>query len=86
MQWNADDPAAQVNRGNFHAARGQAQLAEQAYRDAIKLEPAWLPAYINWADHLRINNRDNEAKAVLQLSHIARPPKIRASVLSMPHY
>lgn len=66
LQWNADDPAARVNLGNFHSARGQAQLAEQAYRDAIELEPLWLPAYINWADHLRVNQRDDEAKAVLQ--------------------
>jgi len=66
LQWNADDPAAQVNLGNFYSARNQPILAEQAYRAALDLDPAWLPAYINWADHLRVNNRDREGEAVLQ--------------------
>lgn len=66
LQWNADDPAAQVNLGNFYSARNQAILAEQAYRTAIELDPAWLPAYINLADHLRANNRDDEGETVLR--------------------
>lgn len=66
LQWNADDPAAQVNLGNFYSARNKPILAEQAYRAALDLDPEWLPAYINLVDHLRVNNRDSEGEAVLQ--------------------
>lgn len=40
--------------------------AQKAYRAALALDPKWLPAYINWADHLRVNNRDDEGGAILQ--------------------
>lgn len=72
LQWNADDPAAQVNLGNFYAARNQSVLAERAYRAALTLDPKWLPAYINWADYLRVNKRDDEGGAILQqgLRHV----------------
>lgn len=66
LQWNADDPSAHVNLGNYYSARNQTTLAEQAYRAALAVDPNWLPAYINWAEHLRINNRDTEAEAVLR--------------------
>jgi Flp pilus assembly protein TadD len=66
LGWNADDPAAQVNLGNFYSTRNQAELAEHAYREALQLDPDWLTAYINLADHLRLNNRDNEGERILK--------------------
>ena len=44
---NADDPAAQVNLGNFYAARGDGKRAEETYRAALDLDPNWVPAYVN---------------------------------------
>ncbi|MGZ8157689.1 MAG: ammonia-forming cytochrome c nitrite reductase subunit c552 [Methylobacter sp.] len=65
LSWNADDPAAQVNLGNFYSARNQSEAAERAYREALQLDPDWVPAYVNLADHLRMNNRDSEGELIL---------------------
>ncbi|WP_340123789.1 ammonia-forming cytochrome c nitrite reductase subunit c552 [Methylobacter svalbardensis] len=65
LNWNADDPAAQINLGNFYSASNQAEAAERAYREALQLDPELVPAYLNLADHLRMNNRDSEGEFIL---------------------
>jgi tetratricopeptide (TPR) repeat protein len=74
QQLNADVPGSQVNIGNFHAARGDAALAEQAYREALALDPNWLPATVNLSDFYRQTGRDAEGEAVLR-EGLARQPK-----------
>lgn len=74
---NADDPAAHVNVGNFYAAQGQADRAEHAYREALTLDPNWVPAYVNLADLLRRQSRDPEGEQVLRAG-IARLPQAAA--------
>lgn len=66
LDWNADDPAAQVNRGNFHTARKEFESAEQAYREALQIDPDFAMAYINLADLFRLIHRDNEGLSLLQ--------------------
>ena len=65
QQFNADDPAAQVNLGNFYAQRGTFDKAEQAYREALVLDRHWTAAYINLVDLFRQTGRDNEAEKLL---------------------
>ncbi|HEY7217991.1 MAG TPA: cytochrome c3 family protein [Candidatus Binatia bacterium] len=74
---NADDPAAQVNLGNFYAARGAGKQAEESYRAALDLDPDWVPAYVNLADLMRATNRDDESEKILGAG-IARQPKAAA--------
>lgn len=74
---NADDAAAQVNVGNFYAARGQMDDAERAYREALNLDPNWVPAYANLADLFRRQNRDPDGEKVLRAG-IARLPQAAA--------
>lgn len=66
LDWNADDPAAQVNRGNFHTARNEFEAAERAYREALQLDPYFVIAYINLADLFRLTQRDYEGLILLQ--------------------
>jgi tetratricopeptide (TPR) repeat protein len=70
---NADQPEAQVNLGNYHAARGDAAAAERDYRDALALDPDWVPSYVHLADLLRALGRDAEGEAVLR-DGLARAP------------
>jgi tetratricopeptide (TPR) repeat protein len=74
LRFNADEPAAQVNLGNFHAARGEFAEAEQPYREALAIDPDWLPAYVNLADLYRQTNRDREGEALLR-EGLTRQPK-----------
>lgn len=66
LDLNADDPAAQVNRGNFQAARQEFEAAERAYREALQLDADFVMAYISLADLFRVMHRDSEGLAVLQ--------------------
>ncbi len=72
-----DDPAAQVNLANFYAARGRVDRAERVYREALTLDPSWVPAYINLADLLRQQGRDADGEEVLRAG-IARSPRAAA--------
>jgi predicted CXXCH cytochrome family protein len=70
---NADQPEAQVNLGNYHAARRDAAAAERDYREALALDPDWVPSYVHLADLLRALGRDAEGEAVLR-DGLARAP------------
>lgn len=74
LDLNADDPAAQVNRGNFYAARNEVALAERAYREALRLDPDFVMAYMNLADLFRQVRRDNEGLSLLEQG-LARLPE-----------
>ncbi len=74
---NADQPESQVNMGNFLAARGDRNAAEAAYRLALKIDPQWVPAYVNLADLLRASGRDPEGENVLRAG-LRRAPNAAA--------
>jgi tetratricopeptide (TPR) repeat protein len=80
QRWNADEPGAQVNLGNYHAARGDYAAAEAAYREALALNPDWVPAYVNLSDGYRRQGRDGEGERLLR-EGLARLPKSAA-----PHH
>ncbi|SFM32736.1 tetratricopeptide repeat protein [Marinobacter zhejiangensis] len=66
QQHNADTPSAHVNLGSFYAAQGKPSQAEASFREALALDPGWLPAYINLADFYRTQNRDRDGAQVLK--------------------
>jgi len=65
LQHNADMPEDQLNLGFYHAASGDAAAAEKAYREALKLSPAFVPALLNLADLYRANGLDDQARPLL---------------------
>ncbi|MCB9896739.1 MAG: tetratricopeptide repeat protein [Planctomycetes bacterium] len=62
----ADWPEAQLNLGLVHAATGELDLAVAADREALALEPRFVPASVNLADVLRAQGRDDQGREVLE--------------------
>ena len=62
---NADRPEAQLNLGNYYAAKHEFDKSEVAYKKAIKLDDVFVPAYINLADLYRKQQNDVEAEKIL---------------------
>jgi tetratricopeptide (TPR) repeat protein len=62
---NAERPEAQLNLGNYYAAKGEFNKAVEAYQQAIKLEDVFVPAYVNLADLYRAQQQDDQAEKLL---------------------
>ncbi len=73
QRFNSDQPSAWVNLADVYGARGEALRAEESYRTAIELNPAWIPAYVNYADWLRRANRDGDGEKILRAGREHRP-------------
>jgi Tfp pilus assembly protein PilF len=74
LQQDADMPSTQVQLGIFYVTQGNAKAAEAAYREALFLNRQLLPAYLNLADLLRSQSRDDDAREVL-LEALAVDPR-----------
>jgi tetratricopeptide (TPR) repeat protein len=62
QNFNADRPESHLNLGNLYERQGQADKAEQEYKQAIQLWPGFIPAYVNLADLSRATNRDDQGE------------------------
>jgi predicted CXXCH cytochrome family protein len=83
---NEDRPEGRVGLGNLALARGRTADAEAAFRSAIALDPASVPAIVNLADLLRSTQREGEAEKVLRAGLALRPREpalIEALALSL---
>jgi predicted CXXCH cytochrome family protein len=65
MRLNADMPEEQMNMGLFFNSTGDTIAAERAYRHALRLAPAYVPALLNLADLYRENEMDSQAEPLL---------------------
>lgn len=66
VAFNGDDPQAWINHGNFLLARHDLQGAESAFRQALVVNPQFVPAWVNLADLLRQSRRDDEGRLLLE--------------------
>jgi Flp pilus assembly protein TadD len=66
QQINADRPENQLNLGLYYMRTGRFDKAEEHYRQAIKLEPSFAPAYVNLADLYRVWKGDRDSEKVLR--------------------
>lgn len=66
QNYNADTPSAQIKLGNYFLAKGLDQAAENAYREALALNPDWTAAYLNLADLYRLRKDESAALAALK--------------------
>jgi predicted CXXCH cytochrome family protein len=65
LKYIADTPGGQLSLGNLETRLGNLTLAERAYRQALEIEPHFVPALINLGDFFRSTGRDGESKDFL---------------------
>ncbi|MBK6452726.1 MAG: hypothetical protein IPF84_09440 [Proteobacteria bacterium] len=72
LQYNADRPESRVALGGVRATLGETGDAQEQFAAAVRLDPEFVPAYVNAADALRVQGRDQEAADMLQqgLQHV----------------
>ncbi|MGD8331813.1 MAG: tetratricopeptide repeat protein, partial [Acidobacteriota bacterium] len=63
---NAERAQAHLNLGWLALQRGDPAAAEQSYLTALRLEPMFVPTYINLADLYRTTGRDPEGEELLR--------------------
>jgi predicted CXXCH cytochrome family protein len=59
-------PTTQLSLGALELALGNTADAEQAFRQALRIEPDFVPALLNVADYYRSTGRDNQSEALLR--------------------
>jgi len=73
QRYNADRPEGRVNLGTFFGRIGDTVRAEEEMRVAIRLDPTFVPAYVNLADLYRVGNRDGDGEHLLREGLKAAP-------------
>lgn len=66
QRFNGDRPESLVNLGDAKGLAGQTEEAMHYYRAALDIAPDYTPAYVNLADFLRRQGRDDEGRVLLE--------------------
>ena len=75
LLFTAERPEAQLSLGVFYTNRKMPQKAQKAYEEAIRLQPQFVPAYINYSDFLMQAGESKKAFDILQKG-VAKLPEI----------
>jgi tetratricopeptide (TPR) repeat protein len=73
QRYNADRAEGRVNLGTFYGSRGDASQGEHELRAALRLDPSFIPAYVNLADLYRVSGRDLDGERTLRDGLAAAP-------------
>jgi len=76
--YNADRAEGQANLGQLEARLGNMQVAMVAYEAAIRINPAFVPAYINLADLQAHQGNEAEAEQTLRRAIAIEPANAAA--------
>lgn len=74
---NADRAEYHVNLGNLYLRQDDFISAEKAFVESIRLNPHFIPGYINLADLYRAMNRDERGRLIIEQA-LARHPEVAA--------
>jgi tetratricopeptide (TPR) repeat protein len=78
QMYNADRAEGQANLGQLEARLGNAEAATTAYETAIRINPAFVPAYVNLADLQAHQGREAEAEKTLRRALAIEPANAAA--------
>src|SRR5262249_14997679 len=73
QRYNADRAEGRVNLGTFYGSRGDASRGERELKAAIRLDPSFVPSYVNLADLYRVLGRDSDGERTLREGLVAAP-------------
>jgi predicted CXXCH cytochrome family protein len=73
QRYNADRSEGRVNLGTFFGRFGDTVRAEEEMRVAIRLDPTFVPAYVNLADLYRVRNQNEDSERILREGLKAAP-------------
>jgi tetratricopeptide (TPR) repeat protein len=73
QQLNADRPESRLNLGNVSLEAGNARQAEAYFREALKRDPTFVPAYLNLAELYRGEGMTRESMALLREGLVVQP-------------
>ena len=79
-RYRADRPEHRTNLASFYAELGRHAEAEAEFRSAIAMDRRFVPAYVNLADLLRLQNRDTDAIELLRQGLKAAPASVAAAL------
>jgi len=66
LLFTAERPESQLSLGVYYSNRKMPKKAEKAHIEALRLQPQFVPAYINYSDFLMKQSRKKEAFDILQ--------------------
>ena len=66
QRYNADRAEGRVSLGTFYGSRGNASQGEAELKAAIRVDPFFVPAYVNLADLYRAFGRDADGERTLR--------------------
>ncbi|WP_457607360.1 multiheme c-type cytochrome [Nitratifractor sp.] len=66
LLFNADRPEYQLALARFYLDQRQKDKAEAAFKEALALQPKFVPAYVSYSDFLTGEGKSDEAFALLQ--------------------
>jgi Flp pilus assembly protein TadD len=73
QQTSLERPESRMNLGNLYGAQGDFAKARDYYRQALALDPDLTPAWVNLADLMRSQGRDEEGEALLREALLRQP-------------
>jgi tetratricopeptide (TPR) repeat protein len=66
LLFNAERPAAQLSLAQLYSNQGKRDNAETAFKEALLLQPKFVPGYVNYAHFLQSQGREKQAFDILQ--------------------
>ena len=66
LLFTAERPESQLSLGVYYSNRKMPQKAETAYKEALRLQPQFVPAYINYSHFLMLQGKNKKAFEILE--------------------